>query len=267
MIQQRFSYKIQYIPKVKLFCRGQTGMDAIKTKKLNKTYVSGHFWSRKRSVALVNVDLAIKEKQVFGLLGLNGAGKTTLMKILLGLVSPTSGKALVLGRDIREASNRKYIAYLPEMPYFPRYLTPREILTFYGRLYELSNSESKTRAAEALQTVGLYKRADSKLREFSKGMLQRVGIASLLLNDSKLFFLDEPTYGLDPLAAKEMRDIILGLKKKGKTILLNSHQINEVHRLCDRIGILHDGRLITDLPVSKVKGNMEDFFIRTVKKL
>ena len=175
-------------------------MDAIKTKKLSKTYVSGNFWVRKRSVALINVDLTVKEKQVFGLLGLNGAGKTTLMKILLGLVSPSSGKALVLGKDIREASNRKNIAYLPEMPYFPRYLTPREILTFYGRLYELSHKESKAKAAEALQTVGLYKRADSKLREFSKGMLQRVGISSLLLNDAKLFFLDEPTYGLDPPA-------------------------------------------------------------------
>ncbi len=241
-------------------------MDAIITKKLSKSYINGNFWARKKSVALINVDLTVKEKQVFGLLGLNGAGKTTLMKIMLGLVSPTSGKALVLGKDIREASNRKNIAYLPEMPYFPRYLTPREILTFYGRLYELSNKESKDRAAEALQTVGLYKRADSKLREFSKGMLQRVGIASLLLNDAKLFFLDEPTYGLDPLAAKEMRDIILGLKKRGKTILLNSHQINEVHKLCDRIGILHGGKLILDTPVSKIKGNMEDFFVRTVKK-
>ena len=241
-------------------------MDAIITKKLSKSYINGNFWARKKSVALINVDLTVKEKQVFGLLGLNGAGKTTLMKILLGLVSPSSGKALVLGKDIREASNRKNIAYLPEMPYFPRYLTPREILTFYGRLYELSHKESKAKAAEALQTVGLYKRADSKLREFSKGMLQRVGIASLLLNDAKLFFLDEPTYGLDPLAAKEMRDIILGLKKKGKTILLNSHQISEVHKLCDRIGILHGGKMILDIPVSKVKGNMEDFFVRTVKK-
>ena len=132
-------------------------MDAIITKKLSKSYINGNFWARKKSVALINVDLTVKEKQVFGLLGLNGAGKTTLMKIMLGLVSPTSGKALVLGKDIREASNRKNIAYLPEMPYFPRYLTPREILTFYGRLMNFQTKRAKTGRRKRFKPSGFTK--------------------------------------------------------------------------------------------------------------
>ncbi|MEI7904944.1 MAG: ABC transporter ATP-binding protein, partial [Candidatus Firestonebacteria bacterium] len=139
------------------------------------------------------------------------------------------------------------------------------ILNFYGKLYELDRVTRDKRIAKALELVGLSRRKDSKLKEFSKGMLQRVGIASLLLNDGELFFLDEPTYGLDPLATKEMRNIILSLKKRGKTIFLNTHQISEVHKICDRVGILHEGRLIRELPVSKIKGSLEEYFVKTVK--
>ena len=240
-------------------------MTAIETKNIYKTYVSGHFWNYKRSEALLDVTLKVEKKQVFGLLGLNGAGKTTLMKILLGLIKPSSGGAFILGKPAGDIQTRKKVAYLPEMPYFPRYLTPVEILNFHGTLYEIPSKLRKERIGSALKMVGLSAKKDIKLKEFSKGMLQRVGIASLLLNDGEVFFLDEPTYGLDPLATKEMRDIIFMLKKKGKTILLSSHQINEVKQICDRIGILHDKKLITDVKISGIKGPLETYFIKAIR--
>ncbi|MCX5776332.1 MAG: ABC transporter ATP-binding protein [Candidatus Firestonebacteria bacterium] len=240
-------------------------MNALETKQLTKTYISGHFWSKKSSPALNGIDLKIKNKQVFGLLGLNGAGKTTLLKILIGLLLPSFGKAVILGKPAGDIQTRKEIAYLPEMPYFPRYLTPLEILDFYGKLYELPVVERKKKTLEALVKVGLYEKRTHKLKEFSKGMLQKVGIAQLLLNNAKIYFLDEPTYGLDPLAAKQMRDIILELKKAGKTIFLNTHQINEVNQICDRIGILNNGHLIEDIEVKNIKGSMESFFVKRVQ--
>jgi len=240
-------------------------MITIEAKQLVKTYVSGHFWNRRRTTALKGIDLKIKDNQVFGLLGLNGAGKTTFLKVLIGLVFPTSGKAYILGKKAGDIQTRKDIAYLPEMPYFPRYLTPKEILTFYAKLFELPRKARKDKVEAALQKVGLYGKKNVKLKEFSKGMLQRVGIAQLLLNDPKVLFLDEPTYGLDPLSTKQMRDIILELKKAGKTILLNTHQINEVKQICDRIGILHNGLLIDTMDVKKIKGSLESYFLRKVR--
>ena len=150
------------------------------------------------------------------------------------------------------------------MPYFPRYLTPLEILDFYAKLYELPGKERKEKVAGALLKVGLYEKRNYRLKEFSKGMLQRVGIAQLLLNDAKVFFLDEPTYGLDPLSTKQMRDIILELKKAGKTIFLNTHQINEVKQICDRIGILNNGELIEETPLKNIKGSIESYFVKKV---
>jgi ABC-2 type transport system ATP-binding protein len=239
-------------------------MIAIETKDLHKTYVGGHFWARKRNTALTGINLVVKKKEVYGLLGLNGAGKTTLMKILLGLIKPTKGTALVLGEPASSIGTRKKIAYLPEMPYFPRYLTPSEILDFYGKLYELPAKVRKARADNALRITGLFEKKKVMLKDFSKGMLQRVGIAQLLLNNCEVFFLDEPTYGLDPLATKEMRDIILSLKKKGKTIFLNTHQINEVRQICDRIGILHNGKMVKEEQIKNIKIPLEDYFVRTV---
>lgn len=240
-------------------------MVTIETKNLSKTYISGHFWDKKRIIALIDINLKVVKNQVFGLLGLNGAGKTTLMKILLGITSSTSGKAYILDKEAGNIETRKHIAYLPEMPYFPHYLTPVEILDFYGKLFELSYKDRKQKINYALELVGLANKRNVKLKEFSKGMLQRVGIAQLLLNNAEVFFLDEPTYGLDPLATKEMRDIILLFKKAKKTIFLSSHQINEVQRICDRIGILHNGRLINEIKVSDVKGTLENYFIKQVK--
>ncbi len=239
-------------------------MTAIEAQNLVKTYVSGHFWNRKKTTALCGINLKIKEKQVFGLLGLNGAGKTTFIKTLVGLVFPTSGKVSILGKAAGHTEIRKDIAYLPEMPYFPRYLTPEEILLFYARLYELPAGSRKEKVFAALNEVGLFEKKKVQLKEFSKGMLQRVGIAQLLLNDARVFFLDEPTYGLDPLSAKQMRDIILSLKKAGKTIFLNTHQMGEIKQICDRIGILNNGRLIDEVEVKKITGSLETYFIRKV---
>lgn len=239
-------------------------MPAIEARNLSKTYISGHFWNSKKAVALTKINLSIERKQVFGLLGLNGAGKTTFMKIMLGLVFPTEGEAFVLGEKAGNIQTRKKTSYLPEMPYFPRYLTPLEILDFYGKLYEVPAPERKKRVKNALEKVGLLEKSNTKLKEFSKGMLQKVGIAQLLINNAEVFFLDEPTYGLDPLATKQMRDIILSLKKSGKTIFLSSHQINEVKQICDKIGILYNGTLITETEVTKIKGSLEDYFVKRV---
>lgn len=239
-------------------------MFVIETRNLSKVYISGHFWSKSKVIALKNINLKIKQNQVYGLLGLNGAGKTTLMKVLLGLVLPTKGEAFILGHMVGDIETKINISYLPEMPYFPKYLTPVEILDFYGRLYEIEYKKRKEKVNIALELVGLYNKKKVKLKEFSKGMLQRVGIAQLLINDAKLFFLDEPTYGLDPLATKEMRDIILMLKKSGKTIFLSSHQINEVKQICDKIGILHNGSIINEVKVSDIKGSLENYFVKKV---
>ena len=239
-------------------------MLAIETRNLSKIYISGHFWNKRKTVAFKNINLKIKQNQVYGLLGLNGAGKTTLMKILLGLIFPTEGEAFILGKKVSDIEVRKNIAYLPEMPYFPKYLTPLEILDFYGRLYEIEYKKRKEKINTSLELVGLYNKRNVKLKEFSKGMLQRVGIAQLLINDPKLLFLDEPTYGLDPLATKEMRSIILMLKKSGKTIFLSSHQITEVQQICDKIGILHNGSIINEEKVSNIKGSLENYFIKKI---
>ena len=237
-------------------------MVAIQVKDLTKIYTTGHLWWATKIIALDHLNLHVFSHQVFGLLGLNGAGKTTLMKILLGLIPSTFGTAMVLGKPVNDIPTKHFIGYLPEMPYFPRYLTPYEILDFYGQLFNISLPERKQRIESSLEIVGLFGRKNSKLKEFSKGMLQRVGMAQLLINDPMILFLDEPTFGLDPLAAKEMRDIILGLKKRGKTIFLNSHQINEVERICDRIGILHEGKLIH---AAIVKPHLEKFFVKVIR--
>ncbi|MFH1823861.1 MAG: ABC transporter ATP-binding protein [Candidatus Firestonebacteria bacterium] len=236
----------------------------IETRNLSKVYISDNFWSKRKVIALKNINLKIKQNQVYGLLGLNGAGKTTLMKVLLGLIFPTKGEAFILGKMVGDLETKRNISYLPEMPYFPRYLTPIEILDFYGKLYELEYKKRKEKVNFALELVKLNNKKNVKLKEFSKGMLQRVGIAQLLINDAKLFFLDEPTYGLDPLATKEMRNIILMLKKSGKTIFLSSHQINEVKQICDKIGILHNGSIIDEVEVPDIKGSLENYFVKKV---
>lgn len=193
--------------------------------------------------ALSDVSLAVQPGEVFGYLGANGAGKTTTVKILLRLARPSHGTARIMGLK-PGGTIRHRIGYLPEAPYFPDFLSPVELLTFYARLFGLNGPARNRRIAEVLELVGIAHRKDSILRTFSKGMIQRVGLAQALLNDPDILFLDEPTSGLDPLARRDIRDLILDLKSRGKTVFLNSHLLSEVELICDRVAILRRGRLM-----------------------
>jgi ABC-2 type transport system ATP-binding protein len=208
---------------------------------LEKTYRS--LVKRRTVRALTDVTLEVGEGEVFGYLGSNGAGKTTTVKILLNLARPTHGHARILGHS-PGGSVRSRIGYLPEAPYFYDFLTPVELLTFYARVFGMSGSLRRRRIDETLELVGITDRRDSQLRSFSKGMTQRVGLAQALLNDPDVLFLDEPTSGLDPMGRREIRDIILALKARGKTVFLNSHLLSEVELVCDRVAILKRGQLM-----------------------
>lgn len=215
----------------------------LRTQALTKVFKVG-FWGRKVT-ALDGLDLDVQAGEIFGFLGPNGAGKTTALKILLGLLYPTSGQAWLLDRPIGTVSVRQQMGFLPEAPYFYEYLTAVECLRFYGRLFDLKGPALAARIDHLLQLVGLADARNLPLRNFSKGMLQRIGIAQALINDPQLVILDEPMSGLDPIGRKEMRDIILGLKASGKTVFFSSHILHDVEMLCDRVCILQKGRLVT----------------------
>ncbi|HEY3412309.1 MAG TPA: ABC transporter ATP-binding protein [Armatimonadota bacterium] len=215
---------------------------AIEITGLRKTYRSR--FPRRNVHALDDVTLAVAPGEVFGYLGSNGAGKTTTVRILLGLARPSGGSARLMGR-LPGGPNRSRVGYLPESPYFYDFLTPVELLTFYCRVFGISGVNRRHRIAEVLDLVGIADRRDSPLRAFSKGMTQRVGLAQALLNDPDVLFLDEPTSGLDPMGRRDIRDIILALKSRGKTVFLNSHLLSEVEQICDRVAILKAGRLMS----------------------
>jgi ABC-2 type transport system ATP-binding protein len=193
--------------------------------------------------ALKALDLEVRKGEIFGLLGPNGSGKSTTIKLLLGLLFPTSGHALVFGKDATDVSNKERIGYLPEESYLYRFLNADETLDFYGRLFDMSAAKRKERIDELLTMVGLNNARRRQLREYSKGMTRRVGLASALINDPDLILLDEPTTGLDPIGTREMKDMILRLRDEGKTILMCSHLLADVQDVCDRIAILHQGEL------------------------
>ena len=212
------------------------------TKGLTKVYKD--FWGRKKVHALVGLDLELQAGEIFGLLGPNGSGKSTTIKLLLGLIFPTAGKAEVLGMAPGTPAANQRLGYLPEESYLHRFLTGEETVDFYGRLFGLDRRERRRRTGELLDLVGLDRRARARqLREYSKGMSRRIGLAQALVNDPELLLLDEPTSGLDPIGTREMKDVILHLKSKGKTILLSSHLLGDVQDVCDRIGILALGEL------------------------
>jgi ABC-2 type transport system ATP-binding protein len=214
----------------------------VETQGLTKVYKD--FWGRSKVHALVGLDLSIERGEIFGLLGPNGSGKSTTIKLLLGLIFPTSGKATVFGHAPGTPTVNQRLGYLPEESYLHRFLTGEETVDFYGRLFGLPRHERRRRTAELLDLVGLDRRARVRqLREYSKGMSRRIGLAQALVNDPDLLLLDEPTSGLDPLGTREMKDLILHLKSQGKTILLSSHLLADVQDVCDRIGILDRGRL------------------------
>lgn len=229
---------------------------AIEITGLQKTYRSR--FPRRTVQALDNVNLAVEPGEVFGYLGSNGAGKTTTVKILLGLARPSSGVARLMGHP-PGGPNRSRVGYLPESPYFYDFLTPVELLTFYCRVLGISGAGRRRRIGEVLDLVGISDRRDTPLRAFSKGMTQRVGLAQALLNDPDVLFLDEPTSGLDPMGRRDIRDIILALKARGKTVFLNSHLLSEVEQVCDRVAILKAGRLMRVGTVSELinRGGVE----------
>jgi ABC-2 type transport system ATP-binding protein len=213
----------------------------VETRNLSKVYRD--FWGRQKVRALKALDLEIRQGEIFGLLGPNGSGKTTTIKLLLGLLFPTSGKALVFGRDATDVSKNERLGYLPEESYLYRFLNAEETLDFYGRLFDMPAGVRKKRTAELIDLVGLGPAKRRQLKEYSKGMARRLGLAQALINDPELILLDEPTSGLDPIGTREMKDLILRLKAQGKTVLMSSHLLADVQDVCDRIAILHQGEL------------------------
>jgi ABC-2 type transport system ATP-binding protein len=213
----------------------------IETRNLTKVYRD--FWGRQKVRALKALDLEIRRGEVFGLLGPNGSGKTTTTKLILGLLFPTSGEALVFGRSATEVTKNERIGYLPEESYLYRFLNAEETLDFYGRLFNMPGAVRRQRAADLIDMVGLTRARRRQLKEYSKGMTRRIGLAQALVNDPELVVLDEPTTGLDPIGCREMKDLILRLKDQGKTVLMCSHRLDDVQDVCDRIGILCEGEL------------------------
>lgn len=209
----------------------------------NLTKVYRDFWGRQKVRALKALDLEIRRGEVFGLLGPNGSGKTTTIKLLLGLLFPTSGEALVLGRPATDVEKNERVGYLPEESYLYRFLNAEETLDFYGRLFKMPRLVRRQRVADLIEMVGLGWAKRRQLKEYSKGMTRRIGLAQALINDPELLLLDEPTSGLDPIGTREMKDLILKLRNEGKTILLCSHLLADVQDVCDRIAILHQGEL------------------------
>jgi len=216
-------------------------MVVLKTEGLTKEYRTG-FW-RTRVRALHDLNLAVHQGEVFGYLGPNGAGKTTTLKLLMGLIYPTAGRASILGQDVQDVAVKAQVGFLPENPYFYDYLTGREFLHFYGQLFGLPYRDRRQRIDELLHAVGLSKAAELQLRKYSKGMLQRIGLAQALINDPQVIVLDEPTSGLDPVGRKEVRDLILDLKGRGKTVFFSTHIVPDAEMICDRVGIIVAGRL------------------------
>jgi ABC-2 type transport system ATP-binding protein len=222
----------------------------LRTEALRKTFRVG-FWGRQMT-AVDHLDLEVRKGEIFGFLGPNGAGKTTTLKMLMGLIYPTSGKAWVLGQKIGDVAMKHHVGFLPEAPYFYDYLTAEEFLRFYGQLFGLGGRLLSERIDMLLNIVGLSDARRLQLRKFSKGMLQRIGIAQALINDPHLLILDEPMSGLDPVGRKEIRDLILCLKEQGKTIFFSSHILHDAEVLCDRVGILLKGRLVALGKVSEL---------------
>jgi len=221
----------------------------VETKNLTKTYRD--FWGRQKVRALKALDLQVKRGEIFGLLGPNGSGKTTTIKLLLGLLFPTSGEVNILGRPAADVAKNERLGYLPEESYLYRFLNAEETLDFYGRLFNIPAAVRKQRVAQLIQMVGLESAKKRQLREYSKGMTRRIGLAQALINDPDLILLDEPTSGLDPIGTRNMKNLILQLKEQGKTVIMSSHLLGDVQDVCDRVGVLYQGEL-------KELGRVED---------
>jgi ABC-2 type transport system ATP-binding protein len=217
-------------------------MHAIEIQGLSKDYTVG-FWKKQLRPAVKSLNLAVNLGETFGFLGPNGAGKTTTLKMLMGIIFPTSGSARILGQDCTAPEVKQKIGFLPEQPYFYDYLSAPELLDYYAQLSGVERAERKRRTAELLERVGLADVGRKQLRKFSKGMLQRVGIAQAIIHDPEVVFLDEPMSGLDPLGRYEIRELIQSLKDAGKTIFFSTHILSDAEALCDRVAVIHKGEL------------------------
>lgn len=223
----------------------------------------------RRVRALENLDLEVREGEVFGFLGPNGAGKSTTIKILMDLIYPDKGSASIMGKDVRDRETRRHVGYLPENPYFYDYLTAEELLWFGGRASGMPLSTIKTRTDELLAKFSLTASRKRKLRTYSKGMVQRAGLALALIHDPDVAILDEPMSGLDPIGRKMVGDLIIDLKRQGKTVFFSSHILTDIERFCDRVGIIIGGKLRLIDALGKVLsagGTLEDVFLREVEK-
>ncbi|MDO8512913.1 MAG: ABC transporter ATP-binding protein [bacterium] len=240
-------------------------MDVLNIKNLSKSYhLNGG------DVHVVDrLTLSLKKGEVFGFLGPNGAGKTTTIKMIVGLAFPSSGEIKIFGKSNTDLATKEKIGFMSEHPYFYSYLTGREMLDFFGKLFPIAHEVRIKNTKELLEKVGLADAADIPVRKYSKGMNQRLGLASALINDPKIIFLDEPLDGLDPLGRRQIKEIIKDLKKEGKTVFLNSHILADAEEICDQIGIIDRGKLIArGEPKSLVKGSksLEDFFVKLIEK-
>jgi ABC-2 type transport system ATP-binding protein len=233
--------------------------NAVDILNFNKVYTSS--FGKKKVNALTDFSLSVSGGTIFGLLGPNGAGKTTLIKLLLGITFPDSGSALMLNEDYKNVNVKKKIGYLPENHKYPPYLKGGEVLRFYGKLSGLDGKNLENRVDSLLELMNLSRWKNSKVKTYSKGMMQRLGLAQSMLNDPDLIFLDEPTDGVDPIGRKEIRDILIELKNKGKTIFLNSHILSEVELITDNVGILNKGKLLKEGTVKELTDKKEEYRI------
>jgi ABC-2 type transport system ATP-binding protein len=234
------------------------GEIALRIEKLNKWFRSNFLF--KKIIALENLNIEIKKNEIFGFLGPNGAGKSTTIKCVLGLIKPNSGKIEIMDSKITNRATRKKIGFLPENPYFYDYLTGREFLHFCGKLFKIESKKRKELIESLLEKMSLSKSADLQLRKYSKGMKQRIGFAQAMINDPDIYFLDEPMSGLDPLGRRLIRNCIHELKERGKTVFLNTHIMSDVEMICDRLGILINGKLIKIGTLDELLGNSVEMF-------
>ena len=239
----------------------------VETKNLRVEFPSREI-GEKTKLAVNGLNLTVQSGEVFGFLGPNGAGKTTTMNVLLGFVNPTSGSASIFGVDVRQPIARQRIGYLPELTYYYKFLNTEELLRFYARIFRIPTAEREKRIDAVLKLVELEPARKRLIKTYSKGMQQRVGLAQALINDPDLLILDEPTSGLDPLGRMKVRQIIQRLKEQGKTVFFSSHELGEVETVCDRVAILHEGRLrvegaVHDL-VKQYQCNLEQIFLKII---
>jgi len=243
---------------------------ALRFKGTSKEYIYSHLGTTTKTRGLDGLELSVEPGEAFGILGLNGTGKTTAMKVALGLLHPTGGSVEVFGHEPGSSEALAKVGYLPELPYIYRYLTPRRALRFYGKLSGLAEDGLDARVDEAIEMVGLSHAKDRRVAGFSKGMTQRVGLAQAVLHGPELLLLDEPVSGLDPLAIHDFRELLAGLHEKGTAMVIASHSISDLERICDRVGVLDAGKLVRTIERSewdgKEVGTLEGLFVETVRK-